>query len=157
MKKHHKSHSPPTPATCLHCGSRCEQQTGRDLYGADSKWGDDKIYWVCPVCPDSRVGSHPNGEPFGRAADRETRQARRKLHSILDPIWMAEGGSPSDRSAARREVYEFMSLVMGEEIHIGNLSIEECRDLWPLIAGESMKSIRKFLESERKRNHARTY
>lgn len=139
---------------CLHCGAVCHAKLGKDVYtNPKSKelYGNNVLH-VCPICPDSRVGSHPGtDEPLGFAANWETRNARSKLHDeMLDPIWLKANGV--DRKRARGIIYAFLTYVMGlpERAHVGEFTIEQCREAWIALAGEDYRSISKFVEQMEK-------
>lgn len=137
--------------TCLHCGAVCSPTFGREIF-TSSKHADlaEKIFHVCPLCPDSRVGSHKeDGTPLGFAANRETRQARMKLHQqLLDPLWI--GKTRMHRREARQRIYEFLTYVMDvKEAHVGEFTLEQCRQAWVALSGETFKSICDFLEDQK--------
>lgn len=143
MKKSRK-----TTTTCLHCGAVCVPTFGRELFTSKKlEYLAEEVFHVCPLCPDSRVGSHQeDGTPLGFAANRETRQARMKLHKeMLDPIWM--GKTRMHRREARTRIYEFLSYRMDlREAHVGEFTLEQCREAWLILSNETFKSICDFLE-----------
>jgi hypothetical protein len=56
-------------------------------------------------------------------ADAATRQARRHVHSLLDPVWQSGG-------MGRAEAYAWFSEMMGGRwprvVHVGDLTLAEC-------------------------------
>ena len=141
------THPTKLTATCLHCGSVCVAMRAGDVYrAAHAAWADKTLH-VCPFCPDSRVGSHPGtDEPLGFAADGPTRQARMRLHQdMLDPIWKA--APRHEQKAARTLVYQYLSHVMGlPEAHVGEFTIEQCREAWQALSNETLEGIEFFMQ-----------
>jgi hypothetical protein len=147
-------HTMPPPrrhasTTCLHCNSRCVLTKGSEIFKGpegSKKYGHLNFY-VCPICIDSRVGCHPNSDiPLGFAANGETRKARMTLHSkMLDPIWLT---APSVRhKEARGIVYKYLAYMMErDEVHVGEFTLEECREAWLALTGVTFKSIKRFME-----------
>lgn len=109
------------------CGSPASLVSNSVKYGRE--YGNGKA-WICdrfPKC-DGYVGTHPDGSPLGRLADKETIQLRRQLHSTIDPLWQDR----TDRTVKknRGSVYGWLRRIMGmtpDECHIGNFTADECR------------------------------
>lgn len=141
-----------TSTLCLHCGSTCQIQTGDKVYKSPhsrSRFAMHKFH-VCPSCSDSYVGCHEGTDiPLGFAANRETRMARSRLHDqMLDPLW----ADAPNRKEGRANVYRFLTYVMDlhEAAHIGDFSIEQCREAWRILSKETYRSIAKFIELMKK-------
>lgn len=87
----------------------------KDLHGRN--------FWQCPACKNF-VGCHPRwgrGEfmPLGVIATPEIRQARMKLHAVLDPLWRSG-------RIRRKKIYAKISEHLGYEFHTANTrSLEE--------------------------------
>lgn len=85
--------------------------------------GSTKKLYVCPTC-DCRHGSHPNGEPVGMPADRPTREARVRLHTLFDPLW-------KNQYMSRNEAYRLLQrLNDGIRVHMGGMSKAECDTMY---------------------------
>lgn len=72
-----------TALTCPYCKraatyfeSSAPFYQGRD-YGA---------LWACVPC-DAQVGTHPDGSPLGTLANKQLRQARRRVKAVFNPLW----------------------------------------------------------------------
>jgi hypothetical protein len=100
----------------------------------------DKIYynrpdlgavymWQCPKCS-SFVGTHKNSKkhsPLGSMCDARLRNARKKIHELLDPLWR-------DLKCSRKEVYKKISKEIGHEYHTGEIrSIEDAKEVYRII------------------------
>lgn len=96
----------------------------------DSKWGK---WYACtrfPAC-DGAVGCHKGTDrPLGTLADKPTRQARKEAHEAFDPLWQ-------DGDMTRSEAYAWLASEMGlGEVHIGEMSREECAQVVELVEAE---------------------
>jgi hypothetical protein len=142
--------------SCLHCGSTCVKKTGAEIYRSQTsrdRYGS-RIFHACPLCEDTYVGCHDGTDiPLGYAANRETRQARMKLHNdMLDPLWAA---APNKRDG-RSTVYRFLTYTMGldEAAHVGDFTLEQCREAWRLLSMETYRSIEKFVQQVKEDENA---
>jgi zinc-finger-containing domain len=143
---------------CIHCNGVCRLTDGREVYPHRTDLADKPI-WKCKVCPDSTVGCHPGGtEALGFAANKETRNARMKLHNeMLDPLWrdkeLLRAIPKKQRGpSARRRVYAFLSAKMDlprDETHTGMWTIEQCRQAWKLLRDQSPASILEWFDNQR--------
>jgi ssDNA-binding Zn-finger/Zn-ribbon topoisomerase 1 len=96
---------------CAECGSLMTLRK--------SKYGQ---FYGCtryPQCKGAH-GAHPNGDPLGLPATKETKVARIAAHDAFDSIWSRETGWMS-----RAEAYRWLKRTTGLE-HIGSCSLEEC-------------------------------
>ncbi len=147
MGKEPKAHD---PATCLHCESLCRLTTGKEVYPNFLKLHEKHIY-VCDHC-DARVGCHGDTtRPLGYAANKETRNARMKLHNLkLDPLWKKV--PRPERKAARSGVYRYLAQALRIEprdCHTGMFTIERCRDAWRTLNGQTPATIRQWNDAHR--------
>lgn len=118
---------PPMPkpiVRCDYCGEFASLEDSSLVYGGRS-FG--KI-WHCAPCR-AYVGVHKNSNrfmPLGRLANAELRAWKIKAHEILDPLWKR---GPYSRQGA----YAFASKLMGYQVHIGRLDVDECKRLIALL------------------------
>lgn len=125
------------PCTCF-CGSPASLQSNSVIYGRE--YGNGKAY-ICdrwPVC-DGMVGTHPDGKPLGTPIDGKTRQLRRKIHSIIDPLWQNQ---ERPRRKARGSVYGWLCKITGmtpKECHVGKWDADTCIKVLGLIAKNPYK------------------
>jgi zinc-finger-containing domain len=127
---HTKLKQPDLKVLCLHCDSQCRLTTGAEVH---SSYDTTKYlhFWKCDVCINVWCGCHNTGvRPFGRPADRPTRQARRALHmDLFDPIW--QSAPKARRNIVRATLYDMLAvkLKLGDvDAHIGNFSFEQCAE-----------------------------
>lgn len=96
---------------------------GGELVLKDGKYG---LFYGCSNYPHCDVahGAHQhNGQPLGKPADRETREARIRAHEYFDVLW--ETGVLS-----RKRAYTWLARAMGRKsVHIGSLTKEECEQV----------------------------
>lgn len=116
---------------CLHCGEASRLTGGREVYPHRPDLRSKK-FWKCDRC-DASCGCHPGGvQPLGFPANKETRQARMKLHNQrLDPLWRTV--PRKQRNRTRGTLYAYMADCMGiprEKTHTGMFTIEQCRKAW---------------------------
>jgi len=148
----------PKAPSCLHCSEPAKRVTGRVIYPNSPDY-HDLIFYSCDPCG-AYVGTHKvSTKPLGRPGNEETRNARKHLHKILDPIWKNAWQSPaygridpSDREArlsitrsARSRVYRFLAECMGisrEQCHTAMFDIEQCRFAWVICKGISYKIVK---------------
>jgi len=86
----------------------------RKFYGC-SRW---------PVCAAAH-GAHPNGEPLGVPANKETKEARQAAHQAFDALWHGRG-------MVKRLGYQLLQEIMGmtaDEAHIAKFTKEQCETL----------------------------
>jgi ssDNA-binding Zn-finger/Zn-ribbon topoisomerase 1 len=103
---------------CPECGS--------DMVLRDSRFG--KFYGCVryPAC-DATHGAHPDGEPLGVPANKETKQARMDAHEAFDQLW--KGASKAGRKSARGNAYRWLREQLGltkEQCHIGRFDKAMC-------------------------------
>lgn len=106
--------------TCPECGSPMVLRVTSKFKTKD---GQPRKFYGCsrwPKC-DATHGAHPNGEPLGVPADKETKQWRIKAHESFD-AWAETMGF--SRRTAYRKLSEHFDV---REIHIAEMNIEACR------------------------------
>ncbi len=115
------------PHPCAECGAPMVlRSTIKYVYASRSP----RLFYGCtrwPQCSGAH-GAHPDGQPLGIPADRETRIARIAAHDAFDSLWKRDGG----RRMSRRDAYRLMQHLMGmreDEAHIGRFTAEQCKEL----------------------------
>lgn len=88
-------------------------------------------FWKCDTCG-NYVGCHHKTknptQPLGCIATPEILEARKKIHSILDPLWKS-------RKISRGKAYAYISNRLGKTYHNGELrSLEEAREAYKIVA-----------------------
>lgn len=87
--------------------------------------------WRCDGCK-GHVGTHHKRKadpvaPLGVIPTPELREARQKLHRLMDPLW--RGGRMT-----RGQLYARITLEFGREYHTGELrSLDEARKVWRIV------------------------
>ena len=87
----------------------------QDLYGLP--------FWKCDTCRNF-VGCHhktkERTKPLGCIPTRAVKDARKKIHAIIDPLWQS-------KKLGRGKIYSELSKVLGREYHTAELrSVAEC-------------------------------
>lgn len=113
---------------CCGCGEKVEARltSGKEIYPHRQDLGD-LSFWKCDKCGNS-VGCHHKTNnptrPLGCIPTPEIKNARRKIHEILDPIWQSG-------AISRKELYYKLSARTGRKYHTANIrSIEEARAVY---------------------------
>ena len=80
-------------------------------------------FWKCDKCG-GFVGCHHKTKnrtaPLGNIPNNEIRQARKRIHAVLDPMWKSG-------NISRKDLYAILTSVIGRQYHTAELkSIEEC-------------------------------
>lgn len=123
----HKRRSPPT---CPYCDRQAVLVDGTTIYPHRRDLSHKKFY-LCRDC-DAYVGCHrDSGEPYGRLANKELREARKAAHAAFDPLWDGRGAEMS-----RTDAYSWLARVMGltkAQCHIGDFDVEQCREVVRLV------------------------
>lgn len=94
------------------------------LLRKDGKFSHGK-WFACsdfPACKGCH-SAHKNGTPMGIPADPETRQWRRKTHSLFDQLWQT-------KKLSRKDAYAWLAQTLDltrEQCHIGSFDIETCK------------------------------
>lgn len=87
-------------------------------------------FWKCDTCR-NYVGCHWKTKkpttPLGIIPTEELRQARRKIHAILDPLWQSNGMD-------RKELYGIITGKIGWTFHTAKLrTVREAREVYRII------------------------
>jgi hypothetical protein len=112
-----------TAPLCAECGKTAALVGGDRIYPHRPDLFA-KSFWLC-VCG-AYCGCHPGAQkPLGTPAGRELRNARMRVHALLDPIWKA-----SDQpKVVRSQIYTWLADKLGippAECHAGTMSKETC-------------------------------
>ena len=118
---------------CLHCKQEAELTSGCEVYPHLPDLHQKPI-WICRNCA-AYCGCHPGTNvSLGYPANRDTRQARMKLHNLrLDPLWKKDKRTGRKGPFKRSEVYLYLQRCMhlaADEAHTGMFTIEQCREAW---------------------------
>lgn len=89
-------------------------------------------FWKCYTCG-NYVGCHhktaDRTRPLGNIPTQELREARKAIHSLLDPMW-------KHKKVSRGMIYAKISKHLGHAYHTGELrTIEEARNVYRFIQG----------------------
>lgn len=107
---------------CPFCDSVAEIKTSQEFYGKDY----DCCVWYCPKCTDVYVGTQKgSNKALGKMANKETRKFRKITHEELD--YKFKNGS-----LKKNDLYTWISDKLDlstEDAHIGNFSIDECKEI----------------------------
>lgn len=114
---------PDVEVKCAECGGPMRLHRALDAETFEVKW----LFWSCaryPVCKCTH-SAHGDGMPMGTPANKATRDARHFAHLVFDRLWK-RGGHMS-----RGGAYTWLTEMFGttEQIHIGNMTIEECEKI----------------------------
>jgi hypothetical protein len=124
------------PVICPYCSEKARLVFGSELYPTHQRLAL-KQFWVCEPC-DARVGLHADGRPLGTMANARLRRMRRRVHDLLDPLWLQH----ADKGKARRRAYSRLAHALGipvEDCHVGEFRDGRCaRALEILERGEVM-------------------
>lgn len=94
------------------------------------------LFYGCRAFPDCKGthGAHPNGAPLGVPANKATKDMRIRAHAAFDAIW--KPGIEKGRKRRRGRSYCWLAKRMGvKEVHMGEMTIEECENVIRLCAG----------------------
>ena len=83
-------------------------------------------FYICDVCKNF-VGVHKGTNiPLGTIPTKEIKEYRKKIHSIIDPIFIKS----KDKKRTRNNIYKFLSNAINKEYHTAELStIEDCEKI----------------------------
>lgn len=87
----------------------------------------DLPFWKCDAC-NNFVGCHHQTKnrthPLGCIPSPEIKNARKKIHALIDPVWQSG-------RMTRRDLYQAISADVGWKYHTAAIrSIEEARAVW---------------------------
>ena len=106
---------------CPYCKSETKVLTEKEVYGKEYKGRKIIACKNYPKC-DSYVGTHDNGKPLGRLADKYLRQIKKDTHERFDRLW-------KDKLMTRKDAYKWLSeqlKIPFEYTHIGNFNTATC-------------------------------
>lgn len=106
---------------CPYCGRDSKLVSGARVYPNRPDLARKMIY-ECKPC-DARVGTHPDGRPLGRLANRELRYWKIRAHAAFDPHWK---GSQTKRARAYQWLASELQIPV-EDCHIGAFDVEMCK------------------------------
>ena len=90
-----------------------------------------KLFWQCPRCL-RFVGSHRSGKPLGVIPTKQVREARRHIHSLLDPLW--KDNRRGGQQWTRNNLYKVIGKHLGYEYHTAEIrTIEEAHKVWEVL------------------------
>lgn len=110
-----------TARVCPYCKSSTRVVDEVFIYGRTYR---DRLMICCknfPQC-DSYVGTHPDGEPLGRLANRELRSWKKQAHEFFDKLW-------KENKLSRDKCYEDLADHLGipdKYCHIGMFQKSTC-------------------------------
>lgn len=86
-------------------------------------------FWKCDICKNF-VGCHHKTKnptaPLGCIPNKEIKEARKHIHSILDPLWKSG-------KISRKQLYSIMSEKTGRQYHTALIrTIEEARHIYSI-------------------------
>lgn len=113
---------------CCGCEGRIEARrtTGKEIYPHRSDlWS--LPFWRCDHCRNYVGCHHKTADRYrllGVIPTPEIRQARQRLHAVIDPMWKS-GGKPE-----RNRIYKAISRRVGYEFHTAEVrSLQEARHI----------------------------
>ena len=116
---------------CCGCGVKVDASltNGGEIY-PHRKDLHDLPFWKCDKCG-NYVGCHyktkTRTRPLGHIPTPELRNARKKIHGILDPLWRGD-------NRKRKELYSIISEKIGWKYHSAKLrNIKEAREIYRVI------------------------
>lgn len=103
---------------------------GRERYPHRSDLFDIP-FWRCDGCG-NYVGCHHKTKtptkPLGCIATREILDARKIIHSLLDPLWKS-------KRISRGQAYAYVTRRLGYQYHNGEIrTVEEARTIYKIVA-----------------------
>lgn len=106
---------------CQYCGNQANLVMGDKIYPHRKDLFTKKFY-ICESCQ-AWVGTHRDGTPLGRLANKELRLLKKKAHDSFDPLWRY---GAKNRQQAYRWLAKEMNLSR-EQCHIGMFNEEQCK------------------------------
>jgi len=147
---------------CIECGCITpDLVTGERIYPHRPDLHAKK-FWLCPC--GAYCGCHPGTtDPLGATAGKETRNARKYVHRILDPLWRTIPPQYSGKgklephqlkSMMRRRVYRYLAAEMGisvDDCHTGMFDIQQCRQAYAILKKTTYTDVRRWVKEQQKR------
>lgn len=127
---------------CRYCNREAVFVPNEEIYNG-TRYGKSYMFWYCKPC-DAYVGTHNNDpdKPLGELSNKETREAKKKAHRIVDEYWKSG-------RLKRGWVYSRLTKYFGEETHIGWSNIKranEIAEIAPIILEMSKDEFDNYLE-----------
>lgn len=87
-------------------------------------------FYICDKCKNF-VGVHKGTNiPLGTIPTKEIKEYRKKIHSIIDPIFLKS----KNKHFTRKNIYKFLSEKLNKQYHTAELSsIEDCKRVLSLL------------------------
>ncbi len=105
---------------CPYCNKQAPWVENKVKYGKN--YGNSYMCYFCKPC-DSYVGCHQNTRrPLGTMANAELRKWRMEAHKVIDSRWKSG-------EMGRKEMYKMLDQMMGKVMHIGESTVEECKEI----------------------------
>ena len=105
---------------CPYCKKEAPWVENSAIYGR--RYGNSYMCYYCKDC-DAYVGCHNNTRnALGTMANKELREARMRVHAVIDPLWKS-------KKYQRKTVYIRLKEAFGEEIHVGESDLKRCEDI----------------------------
>jgi len=107
---------------CPYCNGKTKVVKEKFIYGKTYKGKSIICCENFPKC-DAFVGTHANGEPLGRLANKDLRKAKIEAHKYFDILWQKHG-------IDRTDLYSMLSehLKLPKELtHIGMFQKTTCQ------------------------------
>ena len=116
---------------CGNCNGKAIYMDNAVLYG--KSYGKHPYCWFCPKC-EWAVGVHKGTDvPLGTLADKATRELRRRVHDLFDPLWR---NTLYRRFPDRDHAYEWLAACMelsDAECHVGMFTLAQCEQAIALL------------------------
>lgn len=113
---------------CCGCGEKVEARLtdGAEIY-PHRKDLCDLPFWKCDACG-NYVGCHHKTEnrtrPLGCIPTPEIKNARQRIHKLIDPAWQSG-------TINRKNLYAMIGEKMGKKYHTANIrSVDEARQVY---------------------------
>ena len=105
---------------CPYCNNPAKWVNNEEIYG--KRYGKSYKAYYCKPC-NAYVGCHNNTrKPLGIMATKEMRDWRIKVHELVDKLW-------KDGYWSRGKVYSKLHDFYGRHIHMGESTVELCKDI----------------------------
>jgi len=119
---------------CPYCSAEAEFVSSKEVYNGR----DYGMIYLCRPCI-AYCGVHTGTvKPYGKLANAELRECRKKAHAIFDPIWEFRIGSKNSKGKVMRKaqakslVYKKLAELLeieSADCHIGMFDVDTCKRL----------------------------
>jgi len=124
-----------TPMKCVECSDGTLILKVFHPLRKDGTRGNPRRFYGCTNFPQCRgvVGAHqdPPYATLGIPADQATRELRKQVHAVLDPLWRKQPSG--DKKAVRGKVYAWVSQQLGTSYHTGEADAGTCHRVLALL------------------------